>query len=297
MNFGSVPDIHNINLSLPTDHQDTRRLLNQRGGQGLAEIHIGCSQWSKQVLKGFYPRGTKDELTYYSRQFNSIEFNATFYNNYGPGQIAKWTAKVPANFKFFPKVYNVISHVKRLNNVELEVEEYCNNVRAFDKHLGMCFLQLHENFGPKFKHQLDVFMKLWHQDIPLAVELRNAEWFNNQADADWIYDLFEYYNVTNLITDTAGRRDLLHMRLTSPVAFVRSVGANHPSDYDRLSEWVGRISSWKEQGLEKLYFFIHQNEEQESPLLTAHFVDLLNKAIGTKLRKPISGTGQVSLGF
>ena len=32
----------------------------------------------KTDLKGFYPKGTKDELKYYATQFNSIELNATF---------------------------------------------------------------------------------------------------------------------------------------------------------------------------------------------------------------------------
>jgi uncharacterized protein YecE (DUF72 family) len=42
---------------------------------------LSCAKWNKQDLKGFYPRGTKDELAYYSTQFNSIELNATFYNS------------------------------------------------------------------------------------------------------------------------------------------------------------------------------------------------------------------------
>ena len=41
-------------------------------------------------------------------------------------------------------------------------------------------------------------------------------------------------NISNVIVDTAGRRDLMHMRLTNPTAFVRYVGANHESDYTRL---------------------------------------------------------------
>ncbi len=297
MKFGGVPDPSVIDFVLPQDNPGTKRVLSEKGGKGLGAVHVGCAKWNRQELKGFYPRGTKDELAYYSTQFNAIELNATFYNNYGPGQINKWTAKVPDDFKFFPKVTNTISHYKQLNNVEIEVEEFCNNARSFDKHLGMCFLQLHNNFSPSRKEKLDHFMKLWHQDIPLAIELRNTDWFNNQEDADWIYDLFEYYNVSNIITDTAGRRDLLHMRLTSPVAFVRYVGANHNSDYDRLIDWVERIKLWKDQGLEKLYFFVHQNLEQESPLLSAHFIDLLNPAIETNLKKPNSENGQVGLGF
>jgi uncharacterized protein YecE (DUF72 family) len=71
------------------------------------------------------------------------------------------------------------------------------------------------------------------------------------------------------------------MRLTSPVAFIRYVGANHASDYNRLDDWVERLKFWKEQGLEKLYFFVHQNLEQESPMLSKHFIKAINKELGT----------------
>lgn len=296
MNFGSVPHPGLIDFTLPKDHADTARVLGRTEREEIAEVYIGASQWSRQVLKGFYPPRTKDELGYYARQFNAIELNATYYNNYGPGQIAKWTARVPDHFRFFPKVYNVISHQKRLVNVETDVEEYCNNVRYFGKHLGMCFLQLHERFGPAHYDQLDEFLQLWHQDIPLAVELRDASWFSGPAAAR-LYDLLEHHDVALVLTDTAGRRDLLHMRLTTPVAFIRSVGANHPTDYERLTAWAGRIKAWKEQGLKRLYFFVHQNEEVETPQLAAHFIDELNRALGTRLSKPNIGSGQLGLSF
>lgn len=79
---------------------------------------------------------------------------------------------------------------------------------------------------------------------------------------------------------------MMHMRLTSPIAFIRYVGANHPSDYTRLDEWVERIAEWKDAGLQKLYFFVHQNIEKESPLLAAHFIEKLNTKIGTNLHIP-----------
>jgi uncharacterized protein YecE (DUF72 family) len=44
-------------------------------------------------LKGFYPKGTKDELSYYSTQFNSIELNATFYGMPTPDQVQTWKEK------------------------------------------------------------------------------------------------------------------------------------------------------------------------------------------------------------
>lgn len=286
MKFGAVPNPENIDFTLPKDHTETERVLNQRGGGGLSEIYVGCAKWNKSELKNFYPRGTKDELTYYSRQFNCIELNATFYNNYGPEQIHKWTGKVPDDFKFFPKVPRYISHIKRLNGVDLFVNEFCENAQSFGEHLGMSFLQVHDNFSPKNRDRIEAFMKAWSWEVPLAVELRNTDWFNEPEHAEWIYDLFEHYGVSNVVTDTAGRRDLLHMRLTAPAAFVRYVGANHDSDYSRLDVWVDRIVEWKKQGLEKLYFFVHQNLEEASPYLSAYFIKKLNKAIGTSLSLP-----------
>ncbi len=132
-------------------------------------------------------------------------------------------------------------------------------------------------------------MDVWSWDIPLAVELRNTDWFNDEEASEWIYDLFEKYEVSNIVTDTAGRRDLLHMRLTSPVAFVRYVGANHESDYQRLDDWIARIKIWKAQGLEKLYFFVHQNLEKASPFLSAYFLEQFNKEFGTDLPLPELG--------
>src|SRR5690606_26509413 len=114
----------------------------------------------------------------------------------------------------------------------------------------------------------------------------NEAWFSDVEISRQLYKLLEETGTTNVLVDTAGRRDMVHMRLTTPVAFIRYVGANHPSDYDRLIAWVQVIKKWKEAGLQQLNFFIHQNIEQESPLLAAHFIAHLNKEIGTDLRIP-----------
>jgi len=102
-----------------------------------------------------------------------------------------------------------------------------------------------------------------------------------------LYALLEKNKIANVLVDTAGRRDLMHMRLTTPTAFVRWVGANVPdSDRERLDEWVDRIAAWKKAGLQNLYFFVHQNIEKESPLLSAYFIEKLNKKIKSKLTPP-----------
>lgn len=288
MKFGSVENPEAIDFTLPEDHPDTLKVLNQKGG-GELEAYVGCAKWNKSDLKGFYPRGIKDELTYYSRQFNSIELNATHYRMYGPDQAQAWIEKTPGDFKFFPKINNSISHYKRLKSIEAPLEEYLHGMRGFGDQLEMIFLQLRDDFKPKDFDRVQHFVEIWPDDIPLAIELRHTDWFNDVTVADQVYRLFEKHNVANVITDTAGRRDLLHMRLTSPVAFIRYVGANHESDYTRLDDWVERLKFWKDQGMEKLYFFVHQNMEKESPMLSAHFIKKINQELDTDLGIPGEG--------
>lgn len=285
MKFGQVEDPSQIDFSLPKDHQKTAEILKKSKSKKL-DISVGCAKWNKTDLKGFYPKGTKDELTYYGTQFNSIELNATFYGMPSPEQVQTWKEKTPADFKFFPKITNTVSHFRRLLNINDVVTQFATAVLNFDEKLGMVFLQLHDNFKPKDYERLEKFVQDWPKEVPLAIELRNNEWFTDEEIFNKTCELFEKNQITNIIVDTAGRRDMLHMRLTTPVAFIRYVGANAESDYTRLDDWIERIKVWKEEGLEKLYFFVHQNIEKASPLLSAYFIENLNKEFGTSIHIP-----------
>ena len=116
MKFGQVDDPSKIDFTLPSDNPRTGEVLTENKN-GLQNISIGCAKWNKKDLKVFYPKGTKDELSYYSTQFNDIELNSTFYGLPSPKQVAIWREKTPDNFKFFPKITNSISHFKRLIDV------------------------------------------------------------------------------------------------------------------------------------------------------------------------------------
>ena len=286
MKFGQVPKPEDVDFTIPADHKDTKGVLAKSKAKEMS-IHIGCAKWNKTDLKGFYPKGVKDELAYYSTQFNCIELNATFYRLFPPSTFEKWRTTAPEGFKFFPKFEQTISHFRRLNDVEAVVENNVTNMSHLQEKLGMPFLQMHNNFGPKNFDRVKTFVANWQYDIPLAVEFRHTDWYNDPAVSSEMYDLLETSGITNVLVDTAGRRDLMHMRLTTPTAFVRWVGANHEtSDRERLDQWAERIASWKDQGLTELNFFVHQNLEKESPLLSAYFIEKLNKKLGTDLQIP-----------
>lgn len=296
MKFGQVEDPSQIDFTLPKDHPRTKDILKQNK-KGLENISIGCAKWNKTDLKGFYPKGTKDELSYYSTQFNSIELNATFYGMPTPEQVQTWKEKTPADFKFFPKITNTVSHFRRLLNIDDVVTQFASAVLNFDKKLGMVFLQLHDNFKPKDYERLEKFVHNWPQEVPLAIELRNTDWFSDEEILNKTCELFEQNNITNIIVDTAGRRDMLHMRLTTPNAFIRYVGANAESDYERLDDWLEHLTKWKKEGLQNLYFFVHQNIEKASPLLSAYLIKKMNEKWGTELKTPQMATENIQTLF
>ncbi len=145
---------------------------------------------------------------------------------------------------------------------------------------------MHGNFGPKNWDRVVRFVEYWPEEFSLAMEFRHTDWFNDEKVAQELYYLLEGNNIANILVDTAGRRDIMHMRLTNNEAFIRYVGANHKSDYERLDDWVNKLSNWRTKGLQNVHFFVHQNMELESPLLSAYFIAKLNEKLGCNLQIP-----------
>ncbi len=287
MKFGKVEQPELIDFTFPKDHPDTEVVLSKYKTDMSPKVYVGCAKWNRQDLKNFYPRGTKDELQYYSSQFNSIELNATFYRIFPAEQYSKWYDKTPEGFKFFPKVTNEISHLRRLNDkIYPTIDRYLEVTSNLKEKLGTIFLQMHSNFGPKNWDRVVRFVEYWPKEFPISLEFRHTDWFADEKVAEELYHLLEENNISNTLVDTAGRRDIMHMRLTNNEAFIRYVGANHASDYARLDDWVNKLVDWKEKGLKNIHFFVHQNLELESPLLSVYFIKKLNETLGCNLLIP-----------
>jgi uncharacterized protein YecE (DUF72 family) len=297
MKFGKVDHPELIDFTIPKNHPNTEVLLKKVDDEAALNVFVGCAKWNRQDLKNFYPRGTKDELTYYATQFNAIELNATFYRIFPAETYKKWYDKTPANFKFFPKMTNEVSHLRRMNDkVYAIADRYLEVTSLLKEKLGTIFLQMHNNFGPKNWDRVVRFVEYWPKEFPLAMEFRHTDWFNDEKVSNELFHLLEENNITNVIVDTAGRRDIMHMCLTTNEAFVRYVGANHESDYPRMIDWVSKLEEWKKMGLRNIHFFVHQNMELESPLLSSYFINNLNKSMGTNLIIPkTSGGSQMNL--
>lgn len=143
--------------------------------------------------------------------------------------------------------------------------------------------------GVKHLATIEEFITGLPVDIDLFLELRHEEWYAGKEGYN--HELFDFLCDSKrgtVITDAAGRRDCVHMHLSTPECFIRFVGnALHPTDYTRIDEWVHRIKIWMAEGLETCYFFMHQHEELHSPELIKYFIEQMNKQCGTTIPLPV----------
>ncbi len=175
MHFGRVEDLTGIDLSLPADAPRTTGLLKLAWG-GKGRVHAGCPVWTNADWVGsLYPEGTKpaDYLAAYAEQLGTVELNSTFYHLVDAARIGAWRDRVPASFRFCPKVYRGVSEHLGSSNLPGLVRDVTAGFSAFRDRYGLGFMQLPEGFGPDELPLLQRFLGLWPRALPLAVEFRH----------------------------------------------------------------------------------------------------------------------------
>ena len=293
MEFGKVTpeELEKIDFKLPPDRPETTRILQATGGKNKPKIFVGCAKWGRKDWVGkIYPKGTKDAdfLAHYAKHFNCIELNATFYRMPTANQTAGWKSKVGEDFMFCPKFTDQITHLRRLKDAKALTDRFLEGIYGFGDNLGPVFLMPHPGMGPKTTETITAFIESLPEDLDVFLELRHTEWFENNEAFQTMFSTLEKTQTGAVITDSSGRRDCVHMRLTTPEAFIRFVGNGlHPTDYTRIDDWVQRIKHWMTQGIEKVYFFMHQHEELHSPELSKYLIQQLNKHCGTTIPEPL----------
>jgi len=289
MKFGKVSgqELDELDFSLPADHPSTTSVLTK--AKGNTRIYIGCAKWGRKEWVGLiYPEKTsdKDFLANYVNHFNGIELNGTFYGT-KKTNIIKWAEYGVDGFKFCPKFTQLISHKKRLKDAGQITDYYLDAIDQFGAYLGKAFLQLPDNLGPKRFEDLKNYIEYLPKDAPVAVELRHKDWFADSSALEETISLLRENNKGFVITDVGGRRDCLHMALTTPYVFVRFNGYDkHPTDYSRMDEWVVRLKEWMDHGIEEIYFFLHQEDETHTPHTSAYFTQKMNQICGLNLPLP-----------
>lgn len=236
------------------------------------QIYFGTPAWAhKEWIGKIYPARTKasDFLFHYSRIYSSVEFNSSHYRIPTDAQVAKWVEQVPKNFRFCPKMFQGISHQPLgLADGDL-LKTWLRFLESMKKNLGPCFLQLPPSFDYSKKALLHAFLKKWPNEFHLALEFRHPSWFSQGEILPLLAEYLQSRRIGVVITDVAGRRDVLHSTVSAPFTMVRFIGNDlHPSDEQRLQLWAERLEQWKTLGLATAFFFLHETDDLLCPEIT-----------------------------
>jgi uncharacterized protein YecE (DUF72 family) len=293
MDFGKLSkyDVERVDFTLKPDNEFNKKILVTPlipNPQSLTP-NIGCPIWSnKDWLGKIYPHNakTQDFLKLYAKQFNTIELNVTHYQIPSDTTINHWLNEVTPDFTFCTKFPQVISHDKLLQNAEDLTDEFCRQIMKLGHNLGLPFLQLAPYFTPRQFKILEKYLKILPSELKIAVEFRHEDWFKNDGIWQETLQMLHENGHATVITDVAGRRDVVHQSLSVPKAFIRWIGNEHPSDYQRIDEWVQRIKSWLENGLQELWLFVHVNENILSPEFSKYWIEQLNHHCELNIEAP-----------
>jgi len=229
------------------------------------EIHIGTSGYSYKEWKGsFYPHKISpgEMLHFYSERLGAVEINNTFYHMPKTNVLASWAEQVPDDFIFALKAPQVITHRKRLRNVDEEIRHFFRTLSTLDGKLGPVLFQFPESFRANLSIFMD-FLALIPGRISCAFEFRSPSWL----DAN-ILDLLRERGFSLCAADT-DENPATKIIPTASWGYLRLRRSDY-TDVDLL-QWKERIFS---QGWKKAFVFFKHEEKARGPELAMRFREI-----------------------
>ena len=255
------------------------------------EVRVGGTMWTIRPWRGkVYPAQDPQRTwpAHYGRQFGTLEFNATHYRIHPADRMAKWASAMPEGFRFCPKFPQIITHFRRFKGCESPTDDFIEGLLALGANLGPSFIQLPPHFAPHHAEAMRGYLAKWPRELKVAVEFRHPGWFEGGTEAEETWALMRDLGMGAVISDTAGRRDALHMRVTAPFVLVRFGGyEGHASDEARLEAWAQRIAMWRDDGLKEFHLLVHQPDSVHTPETCRQFARLVDDRTGLKVQAPV----------
>ncbi|MGC2427229.1 MAG: DUF72 domain-containing protein [Nitrososphaeraceae archaeon] len=167
--------------------------------------HIGCSGWSYSAWQGpFYPPNLENPrwLSYYSSVFDFVEIDSSFYRIPNAFMVKNWCKKTPNHFRFTAKFPKVITHEKRLKDVEKELELFFSSTAYLEYKILALLIQLPPSMGivEGMNGLRDIISELDNR-FRYAVEVRDSSWFQDLA-----YTFFANNNICMVWSQLAGHQ-------------------------------------------------------------------------------------------
>ena len=250
------------------------------------KIFIGTQGWNYEGWTGpFYPRGTakKDMLGLYSKIFNTVEIDSTFYAIPAASSVSNWVERTPADFKFSVKLASEITHKNRLQGSEDYLNHFLERIRMFEDKLGSILIQLPPDFSPAERRSLSSFLKLLPNEFNFAVEFRDSGWLETDVQAE-----LKSHNVALTLTDSKWINRERSFELaddpTAHFAYVRWLGLRDLTDYSRvqidrtveLERWAAAVKKLAEK-VSVIFGYFNNHFQGHSPASSNQFKQMIGQ--------------------
>lgn len=224
-------------------------------------FYSGTSGLNLPFSKKEYPPAFKEKslLQYYASLFNSIEVNSIFYKLPKASTVENWAENVPENFRFTFKVSKTITHVKGLQFVKKDVDDFMRIVNVVEEKKGCLLVQFPPSLKIDFLNELQnlletlgeaTFKTTWK----IAVEFRDPSWYEREVN-----ELLDEYDAIRVIHDIPKSATPL-INIKSDVVYVRFHGPEprYRGSYNDafLKKYAQNIHNWL---LEKKTVYVYFN--------------------------------------
>ena len=199
----------------------------------MVKIKIGTAGWDyKDWIGPFYPKQLEKTryLPYFSRFFDIVEINSTFYNLPTENMVLNWKNRVPENFRFVVKVWQKITHNLNEPDLEFFINQFFSVMALLNEKVEYFLLQ----FPPWFKYteshlkKLILLLKEIPSEFKYILELRDNSWFNPTV-------LSNFIDGKNNILGTTYKPGIIPYYLDNQsVYYIRLIGDRELTIFNRI---------------------------------------------------------------
>ena len=216
-------------------------------------LRIGTSGWVYGHWRGrFYPPELPQGawFAHYSRAFDTVEINNSFYRLPGAATFDAWREQVPPGFLYAVKASRYLTHMKKLADPEEPLGRFFERAARLGETLGPILYQL----PPRWRVNLprfEAFLAALPPGYRHVVEFRDPSWLREE-----VFHLMERRGVAHCLHDM--RPLEVPARVTAPPVYIRfhgdpAHGGNYPPA--ALAGWAGHIAEWRRRGLDVFVYF------------------------------------------
>lgn len=219
----------------------------------MGRVYIGTSGWQYSNWRGsFYPADLpySQWLAFYSKYFDTVEVNSSFYRQTRSSTFLKWQKETPKNFTFAVKGNKFITHIKRLKDCQDPLKVFFENVSVLSGH-HIILWQLPPSLKQDIE-RLSVFLELLPDTFRHALEFRHETWVDQTT-----WRTLRNFKVAAVFQDW---REWPQIReITTKFVYLRFHGNKtlYTSNYSdkELEHWSVLITNWLKQDLDVYTYF------------------------------------------